>query len=211
LVSERKRTFDQLFRSLQNPRAAVNAVLGFSRWFGRVLGFGWPGRAPGSKNGPSPKALRALRRAGRQRLPLPRRASRCRSARKRAPGAADRARRRGVGPDMPENSSDDAVLLDEGQNPHLGPAIYRQHIKTGYPRGVERLDARPPGGDSPLPIHFVACCFRYCSTSGHTKLVRQLDCIVIQKLVPIRRCRSLPYVLVPMIVEPLYPYLLSDW
>jgi hypothetical protein len=23
---------------LQNPRAAVNAVLGFSRWFGRVLG-----------------------------------------------------------------------------------------------------------------------------------------------------------------------------
>ena len=26
LVSERKRTFDQLFRSLQNPRAAVNAV-----------------------------------------------------------------------------------------------------------------------------------------------------------------------------------------
>ena len=39
LVSERKRTFDQLFRSLQNPRAAVNAVLGFSRWFGRVLGF----------------------------------------------------------------------------------------------------------------------------------------------------------------------------
>ena len=24
---------------------------------------------------------------------------------------------------MPENSSDDAVLLDEGQNPHLGPAI----------------------------------------------------------------------------------------
>ena len=39
LVSERKRTFDQLFWSLQNPRAAVNAVLGFSRWFGRVLGF----------------------------------------------------------------------------------------------------------------------------------------------------------------------------
>ena len=38
LVSERKRTFDQLFRSLQNPRAAVNAVLGFSRGFGRVLG-----------------------------------------------------------------------------------------------------------------------------------------------------------------------------
>lgn len=60
---------------------------------------GWPGRAPGSKNGPSPKALWALRRAGRQRLPLPRRASRCRSARRRAPGAADRARRRGVGPD----------------------------------------------------------------------------------------------------------------
>ena len=26
------------FESLQNPRAAVNAVLGFSRWFGRVLG-----------------------------------------------------------------------------------------------------------------------------------------------------------------------------
>ena len=39
LVSERKRTFDQLFRSFQNPRGAVNAVLGFSRWFGRVLGF----------------------------------------------------------------------------------------------------------------------------------------------------------------------------
>jgi hypothetical protein len=39
LLSERKRTFDQLFRSLQNPRAAVNAVLGFSRWFERVLGF----------------------------------------------------------------------------------------------------------------------------------------------------------------------------
>ena len=46
LVSERKRTFDQLFRSLQNPQAAVNAVLDFSRWFGRVLGFrvAGPGR-----------------------------------------------------------------------------------------------------------------------------------------------------------------------
>ena len=30
---------DQLFRNLQNSRAAVNAVLGFSGWFGRVLGF----------------------------------------------------------------------------------------------------------------------------------------------------------------------------
>jgi hypothetical protein len=30
LVSERKRTFDQLFRSLQNSRGAVNAVLGFT-------------------------------------------------------------------------------------------------------------------------------------------------------------------------------------
>ena len=49
LVSERKRTFDELFRNLQNPRAAVNAVLGFSRWFGRVLGFRVAGRAPGSK------------------------------------------------------------------------------------------------------------------------------------------------------------------
>ena len=44
--------------------------------------FGLPGGRAGrqeSKNGPSPKALWALRRAGRQRLPLPRRASRCRS------------------------------------------------------------------------------------------------------------------------------------
>jgi hypothetical protein len=55
LVSERKRTFDQLFRSLQNPRAAVNAVLGFSRSFGRVLGF----RVAG------PGARRAASRRGR--------------------------------------------------------------------------------------------------------------------------------------------------
>ena len=95
----RQPTFDQLFRSLQNPRAAVNAVLGSLAGSGAFWASGWPGRAPGSKNGPSPKALWALRRAGKQRLSLPRRASRCRSARRRAPGAADRARRRGVGPD----------------------------------------------------------------------------------------------------------------
>ena len=41
---------------MQNPRAAVNAVLGFSRWFGRVLGFRVAG--PGArKQEPSPKAL----------------------------------------------------------------------------------------------------------------------------------------------------------
>ena len=33
LVSERKRTFHELFWSLRNPRAAVNAVLGFSLGF----------------------------------------------------------------------------------------------------------------------------------------------------------------------------------
>jgi hypothetical protein len=47
LVSERKRTFDQLFRSLQNPRGAVNAVLGFSRWFGAR--FGLPGGRAGRR------------------------------------------------------------------------------------------------------------------------------------------------------------------
>ena len=60
----------------------------------------------------------------------------------------------------------------------------------------------PPGGDSPLPIHFVACCFRYCRPLGDIMLYDSFDCIVIQKLRPIRRCRSLPYVLVPMIVGP---------
>ena len=59
LVSERKRTFDQLFRSLQNPRAAVNAVLGFSRWFGRS-------RAYGAQGDPAPRLSLAGQKANYQ-------------------------------------------------------------------------------------------------------------------------------------------------
>ena len=118
--------------------------------------FGLPGGRTGrrSKNGPCPKALWALRRDGRQRLPLPRRASRCRSARRRAPGAADRARRRGSRPRclriLPMT-----VLLDEGQNPHLGPAI-----------GAGQRVGLPDLGDEPPPLGRGGRTIRLMALSG---------------------------------------------
>ena len=42
---------------------------------------------------------------------------------------------------MPENSSDDAVLLDEGQNPQFGPAI-----------GAGQRVGLPDLGDEPPPL-----------------------------------------------------------
>jgi hypothetical protein len=55
---------------------------------------------------------------------------------------------------MPENSSDDAVLLDEGQNPHLGSAI-----------GAAQRVGVPDLGDEPPPLAEVGATIRLMALS----------------------------------------------
>ena len=87
----------------------------------------------------------------------------------------------------------------------LSAAADAMILKTGYPRDVECLDAGPPSPQSLATFPF---------TSSHAVFATvvcwaiscyhdSFDCIVIQKFRLNRRCRSLPYILVPMIVGPL--------